>query len=225
MFLLVPSTILFLHEQRSRVNSRQLLDNAGKQLLKIGTAKTMWTAAGLMALFYIAPGLFTVVFYKNDLHLNTQGQVFLQLISGVGGVLAAVGYGFSCRRMNLRQLLVGCLLLGTAANLGYLFYSSVRNAQAIKGFNGFGYTLAELALMDLAVRATPNGSEGLGFSLMMSVRNLALFDTDWFGSRLLEQYHLSFNSLVFANAATTFITVPLVFSLPRLLVSKKDAEL
>jgi hypothetical protein len=115
-------------------------------------------------------------------------------------------------------------LLGTAANLGYLFYSSVMRARVIEGFNGFGYTLAELALMDLAVRATPAGSEGLGFSLMMSVRNLALFGTDWFGSMLLDKYHLHFNSLVIANSVTTLITVPLVFLLPALIVSHKDAE-
>ena len=75
------------------------------------------------------------------------------------------------------------------------------------------------------MRATPAGSEGLGFSLMMSVRNLALFGTDWLGSKLLDQYHVQFNSLVLMNAATTLMTVPLVFLLPRLLVSKKDAEL
>jgi hypothetical protein len=91
--------------------------------------------------------------------------------------------------------------------------------------NGFGYTLAELALMDLAVRATPAGSEGLGFSLMVSVRNLALFGTDWFGSHLLDEYHFSFGSLVLANSLTTLIAVPLVFLLPRLLVIRKDAEI
>ncbi|MGA2714822.1 MAG: MFS transporter [Bryobacteraceae bacterium] len=225
-FLLIPATILFLHEQRKRTDSRVLLDNARKQLVKIGTAGTMWGAAGLMALFYIAPGLTTALFYKqqNDLHLNTQAQGFLILLSGVGGVLAAVGYGFLCRRWNLRRLLVGCLVLGTAANLAYLFYSSPARARVIEGFNGFGFAMAELALVDLAVRATPAGSEGLGFSLMISVRNLALFGTDWFGSKLLDQYHLSFNSLVIANAATTLITVPLVFLLPRLIVGRKDAE-
>src|SRR5262249_32362498 len=97
------------------------------------------------------------------------------------------------------------------------FYSSLGRAQATEGLNGFGYTLAELALMDLAVRSTPAGSEGLGFSIMVSVRNLALFGTDWFGSNLLDQYHLSFGSLVVANSATTLITVPLVFLLPRLI--------
>jgi predicted MFS family arabinose efflux permease len=226
MFLLVPATIFFLHEKHIRINSRELLDNAGKQLVKIGEATTMWAAVGLMALFYIAPGFQTAIFYKqqNDLHLNTEGQGFLQLIAGVAGVLAAVTYGYACRKLNLRSLLIGCLTLATVFNLGYLFYSSVGNARIVEGLNGLGYTFAELALMDLAVRATPAGSEGLGFSLMMSVRNLALFGTDWFGSKLLDQYHISFNSLVISNSATTLITVPLVFLLPRLLISKKDAE-
>jgi predicted MFS family arabinose efflux permease len=186
----------------------------------------MWGAAGLMALFYIAPGFATALFYKqqNELHLGTQAQGFLQLIAGVCGVLAAIVYGILCRRLNLRTLLVGCISIGTIANLAYLFYTSAGRAQAIEGLNGFGYTLAELALMDLAVRATPAGSEGLGFSLMVSVRNLALFGTDWFGSKLLDQYQFSFDSLVIANSLTTLIAVPLVFALPRLLVSRKDAE-
>ncbi len=226
MFLLVPITILFLRERRQGLNSREGLDNAKRQLVNIATARTMWAAAGLMALFYIAPGFATALFYKqqNELHLSTQTQGFLGLIAGICGILAAVGYGILCRRLNLRTLLIWCMLIATIANLGYLFYSSLGRAQAIEGLNGFGYTLAELALMDLAVRSTPAGSEGLGFSIMVSVRNLALFGTDWFGSNLLDQYHLSFNSLVIANSATTLIAVPLVLLLPRLIVIRKDAE-
>ena len=64
-----------------------------------------------------------------------------------------------------------------------------------------------------------------GFSLMMSVRNLALFGTDWFGSVLLETYNVPFSSLVIANSVTTLMTVPLVLLLPAILISKKDAEL
>jgi hypothetical protein len=75
------------------------------------------------------------------------------------------------------------------------------------------------------VRSTPAGSEGLGFSIMISVRNLALFGTDWFGSNLLDQYHLSFSSLVIANSATTLIAVPLVFLLPRRIVNRRDGEI
>jgi predicted MFS family arabinose efflux permease len=227
MFLVVPGTVFFLHEQRKKINSQELLDKAGKQLVKIANAKTMWAAAGFMALFYCAPGIMTAVFYKqqNDLHLTTQGQGFLQFLSGSCGVVAAVLYGgFACRRLTLRTLLFVCLLFGTAANLGYLFYSSVGHAQVVESFNGFGYTLAEVAMMDLAVRATPAGSEGLGFSLMMSVRNFALFGSDWVGSKLLDAYHLHFSTLVIANGAISFIAVPLVLLLPALIVDKKDSE-
>jgi MFS family permease len=227
MFLLIPTAFFFLREQRKDVNADELLNAAGKQLGRIGSAGTMWAAAGLMALFYIAPGLSTAVFYKqqNDLHMTTQGQGFLGLIAGICGIVAAVGYGFACRRFNLRTLLIWCMLIATAANLGYLFYSSVLNAQLIEGFNGFGYSLAELALMDLAVRATPAGSEGLGFSLMMSVRNMALFGTDWLGSFLLDKYHLKFSELVLANSLTTFVTVPLVLLLPQILIRHRDQEI
>jgi MFS family permease len=225
MFLLVPATILYLHEKPVRLSSQELLGNARKQLVKIATARTMWSAAGLMLLFYLAPGFYTAIFYKqqNELHLTTQWQGNLQMITGVTGVIAAIGYGFLCRRYNLRRLLIWCMLAGSLANLGYLFYTSFTRAVIVDGFNGFGYTLAELALMDLAVRATPSGSEGLGFALMMSVRNLALFSTDWFGAKMLDANILSFNTLVMANSATTLITVPLVLLLPLAIVSTTDA--
>ncbi len=74
MFLLVPVTALFLREQRQPLDRRLLLGNARAQLANIATARTMWAAAGLMALFYIAPGFGTAIFYKqqNELHMDTQ---------------------------------------------------------------------------------------------------------------------------------------------------------
>jgi len=117
-----------------------------------------------------------------------------------------------------------CLAAATLTALGYLVYNTVLRVQMVETVYGFGFTLAELALMDLAVRSTPAGSEGLGFSLMMSVRNFALYGTDWLGSTLLDKYHLAFNNLVLINAATTAIAIPLIFLLPRALVMPKDSE-
>jgi hypothetical protein len=110
-----------------KLDSREVLSNAKVQLLNIGTARTMWATAGLMALFYVAPGFATALFYKqhNELHFSTQTQGFLQLVAGISGITAAVGYGILCRRVNLRTLLVWCMLAATIANLGYLFYSSI----------------------------------------------------------------------------------------------------
>lgn len=226
MFLLIPVTILFLHEDRFRSDGKSGISKAGQEIKKIAKARYMWYAAGLMTLFYIAPGLGTALFYKqqNELHLTTQSQGTLQLIAAVTGIAAAITYAFLCRRWNLRTMLMLGLGMATVADLGYLFYSSWGNAQRIEGFNGFGFSLAELAIMDLAIRATPRGSEGFAFSLMMSVRNLALFGTDWFGSALIDRLHWTFNSVVFADAATTALAIPLVLLLPAILVRRRDDQ-
>jgi len=226
MFLIVPATLLLMRETPTHVDSGAMLSNAGRQVLTAFSSKYMWAAIGLMALFYFAPGLYTATFYKqqNDLGLNTQTQGFLTLLSGVGGIGASLLYGLVCRRFRLRTLLVVCLLAGTAANMGYLFYTSLWNAEIVETFNGFGYILAELALMDLAVRATPPGCEGMSFSLMMSVRNIGILGMDPAGSALLDHHIVNFNGLVIVNGLTTLAAVPLVFLLPRLLVRAKDAE-
>ena len=227
LLLLVPVSLWFLHEPRQSVDSSLLLANAGRQIAGIFGAKTLWKAIGLMALFYIAPGFSTALFYRqqNLLHLHTEAQGYLALLAGTGGILGAAAYGLVCRKVALRMLLPACLAGATVTNLGYLLYSSFARAQWIDGINGVGYALAELVLMDLAVRATPAGSEGLGFALMMSVRNLALFGTDWIGSKLLAAHVLTFHWLVLSNSATTLMAVPLAFLLPGAVVEKKDGEM
>ncbi len=226
MFFLFPAALFLLHEPRQPADPRGVLRDAAQQLGNVRRAHNLWAAIGLMALFYIAPGFATALFYRqqNLLHLNTEIQGYLGMLGGAGGVAAAFAYGRLCRRFNLRMLLPWCLGIATVTNLGYLYYSTFLRAQVIDGMNGLGYALAELALMDLAVRATPARSEGLGFSLMMSVRNLALFGTDWIGSKLLSMHLLSFHWLVLSNSLTTAVTVPLVFLLPMAVVGRKDAE-
>lgn len=226
MFLVVPATILFLQERPLTLPATNNLTDTAQRLGKVMKARYMWWAAGLMVLFYMAPGLSTAIFYKqqNDLHLDTQAQGTLELVAAITGIAAALLYAYMCRKLNLRTLLLVGLSLATVADAAYLLYSSYRHAQVIEGFNGFCYTLAELAILDLAIRATPAGSEGFVFSLMMSVRNFALFGTDWFGSALIDRLHWSFNSVVLADVVTTCITIPVVLVLPVILVRRRDDQ-
>src|SRR2546430_13920873 len=76
--------------------------------------------------------------------------------------------------------------------------------------------------MDLAARATPRGSEGLGFALMMSVRNAALAVSDIFGSWLIERHQVSFFSLVWLNAGTTALVLLAGAFLPPGVVYRRD---
>jgi predicted MFS family arabinose efflux permease len=227
VFLLFPATLLWLQEQKRKVDSGQMLASFGHQLVNIGTAGTLWSAAGLTLLVYLAPGFTTALFYRQQdvLHMNTIDQGFLALYGGGFGVAGAITYLWLCRRRNLRFMLALGLAIGTAATFTYLNYGSLLQARMCASFNGFCGTFASTALMDLAVRATPAGSEGLGFSLMVSVRNITLFGSNWLGSMALDKFRLPFNDLVLANAATTAIAVPLVFLLPAIMVRRKDAEI
>jgi hypothetical protein len=227
-FLIVPVAwwlVLESHHQPAPVG---VLHDMGRELRVMVRARSVWAAAAIAALFYLAPGLNTALFYlqQNTLHLNTQNQGHLTLLSAGGGMLAAVLYGvFAARRFLLRSLLVACLLIGALVALGYLYYDSYVHAQIIDAVNGFGYALGEIAVMHLAVRATPAGSEALGFAVLMAVRNFFMWGSDWLGSALIDQFHMHFDTLVYVNVGTTLLAVPLVLMLPKVLVTARDAAI
>jgi hypothetical protein len=114
--LLCPVAVLYLHEKRRTTIAQEIITTAGEQLLELTCACTIWSAAGLMVLFYMAPGFGTALFYKqhNDLHLTIHAQGFLQLVAGVFGVVAAVTYAHLCRHVSLRSLLVWCSIAALA---------------------------------------------------------------------------------------------------------------
>lgn len=227
MLLIVPVTMIFLNEQRKKIDAKKVLHEASGQLKNIASAKTMWAAAAFSALFYCAPGISTAEFYQqqNVMHLTTEGQGVLLFLQGAFAVVAATLYGtFFCRRFNLRWLLVVCITIGAASQFGYAFYTTFHRAWFIDSFYGLGWTAADMTLMDLAMRATPIASEALGFSLMMSVRNLSLFGSDWAGAKVMDLYHLQLSTMAAANALISLIAVPFVFLLPAFFVDRRDSS-
>lgn len=227
-FLLVPVAIWCLNEQRANLQTgAQIFTAAGGKLTQIGKAKGLWMAAAIALLFYFSPGIQTAQFYsqQNDLHLTTQQQGNLISMGGTFGVLGASLYGaFAAKRFMLRYLLIGCIVIGASAQAGYFFYNSYAGARFIDSYNGFGYTLADLAMMHLAVRATPAGCESLGFAILMAVRNFGLFGGDWLGATLQDHFHLSFHTLAVINGAGSLLAIPLVLLIPAAIVMRKDGD-
>jgi predicted MFS family arabinose efflux permease len=225
MLLPIPAALFFLKEKKNRVNSEQLLGDARKQLTKIAKAKTMWAAAGFSFLFYFAPGIQTSLFYRQQdvLHMSTTQQGLMLFLNGGFAMLTAAIYGtWAAKRWSLRRLLFWCILAGAIAQFCYAFYNSMPEAYVIESLWGLGWAAADMSLTDLYLRATPAGSEALGFSLMVSVRNLTLFGADWLGAKAMETYHLPFSSMAIANAVVSLIALPFVFLLPGLIVDHKD---
>ena len=155
----------------------------------------------------------------------TSSSATLQFWSGGAAMLGAATYGLVCRRFNLRTLLFVGIAISAGFSLLYLGYHPTHLAAiGIEIVVGFFGTLGVLPLFDLATRATPRGGEGMGYALMMSARNLALFGADWVGSYLQDHFHLPWNGLVFLNAGTTALCLIVVPFLPRLLMRHRDGE-
>ncbi|HWF77663.1 MAG TPA: MFS transporter, partial [Caulobacteraceae bacterium] len=226
LFLIVPVALLLLKEDPVSADAGEIIAEAGRQLKQIATAGPMWAAGGLIALFYIAPGFTTALFYRqqNELHMLPPAQGLLSTAAALSGIAGAITYAIACRQLKLRTLMIIALSLATVTTLGYVFYDSVPRAYAIATVNTFCEAMATTALVDLSVRATPRGSEGLGYALMISINNLARLGTDFLGSTMLDKLHLPFSTLVLINAATTAIAVPLVMLMPAVLVMRRETD-
>lgn len=218
---------LFVHEKPLTRRETRVWRRAKSQLRVFVHSRTLLAAAGLIFLFYMTPGIGTPLYYRQTVALKFQ-QSFIgwqNVISSMTAILGAYLYARVCKRVRLRPLLVIGIVLGTLGTLLYLDYDSADSAVAIVAVNGLLGTFGVLPLFDLATRATPKGSEGLGFALMMSLRNLALFSADWIGSWLTQSFHWPFSWLVILNAGTTLLVLVVVPFLPAALVEKTDGAM
>jgi hypothetical protein len=205
--------------------SNAVIVGAQIQLGQIFRSRTLWMAVAMLFLIYTVPGFNTALVYQQSDVLQF-GKSYIGLLSsleGAVGVAAALFYVFYCRKVNLQVLLVGSVGLNGVATFLYLVYNA-STAPLIHIVGGFLVIMSELALMDLAVRSTPRGCEALGFALMMSVRNFGIALSDVIGSQMMDEFHVSFNSLVIINGLTTLAVLGFAPLLPRAIVNRREGE-
>jgi hypothetical protein len=218
---------LFLYKEKPDARRDPQVWKGVKAQLKIALkAKSLWAASGLLFLVQFAPGFLTpLMFYQTDtLHFSDKFIGLLTLVDAIAGAAGAFFYVYFCKRFNLRQLLYGSVFFTAALSLLYLGYNDKNSALMIEAVYCFALSLAQLPLFDLAARATPRGSEAVGYSIIMSVWNWGLFVSDLVGSALYQNYHMTFKNLVWVNAGTTLLVLVAVPFLPRLLVDNKEVE-
>jgi predicted MFS family arabinose efflux permease len=232
LFTLVPLTYLYLPEKHLAKSDSQVFRNAWAQLKTLGRARTLWSAAVVVFLFYMAPGFQTPLYFMqtDKLQFSTPFIGLIETVAGAFGIASALLYGIYCKRFNLRVLLTFSIASSAAATLMYLFYGSCVagsthvTALSIDTLATFIGVVAEVAMMDLAVRCTPRGCEALGFALMMSVRNLAISLNDILGSWLIDHHQWEFSRLVWVNAGTTALVLILIPFLPAVLMNRREGE-
>jgi MFS family permease len=226
LIALFPIGWVFMRERPSAAPTGDPLAPAKHQLGIIFRSGNLWLAILFVGLYYFAPGFSTVLYYRqNDVLKMTQQQIGnLGIYAGGFGILSTIVYAFLIRRLPIRTILFAAVALAGLGTLFYLFYSSPSRAILIEAQAGFFGTLAEVVLLDLAARATPRGCEGLGYSLILSMRNLSLFGADKLGASLADKYNLQFSTMVWLNAGTTIFVLVLIPLLPRVLMMGRDQK-
>jgi len=131
---------------------------------------TFPTALVIFALIALFVGAFTLFnpFSTTVLHLHMTGPLgFSEQFHGhtvsvmsVGCILASVAYGFYCRRVPMRWLVHGSIVLGIASTLAYWALSDRRSALLVALAVGLTYMTATLIQLDLAARVCPPRAAG-----------------------------------------------------------------
>jgi len=226
LFVVCGFTFFHYREERVVRADPRVWTGIREQLKVAVRSRALWGTSGLLFLVQFAPGFSTpLMFYQtDDLHFSDKTIGVLTLVDALAGIVGAILYGYFCRRFSLRPLLYGSILFTGLISLLYLGYNNFWSALLIEAAYFFAYALVQMPLYDLAARATPKGSEALGYSIIISVWNWGLAFSDLIGSALYEKWHVSFKQLVWLNAATTLLVLAAVPFLPKLLVDRREEE-
>jgi len=225
LFAMLAVFLFVLALATTRVRNPVLVQ-AQRQLSQILSSRALWLAAAMLFLVFVVPGFNTALTYRqsDELHFSKELIGRLASVEGTAGIAFALVYAAICSRFNLRTLIILSIAANVAGTLLFLSYTA-SDAYAVHAVTGAVSVLSDLSLMDLAIRSTPRGCEGLGFALMMSVRNFAIAMSDVIGSKLMDQAHFSFATLVLINACTTAAVLLFVPALPRALVLRKEGQI
>jgi Na+/melibiose symporter-like transporter len=224
--LLVPLFAWLMPERRDAKRNFSPWIETKRQARALLESRVLLSAAGMVILIAIAPGLHTpLFFYQTNVLKFTPADVgILSLIGNSCGLLAAAFYHSACRRIELRTLIVASIIVHAGGTLAYYYYKDWHMAMLIAGLEGITETLAMLPVYDMAARCTPRGSEALGYSVMMSVWNLTNKLSDWIGSYLYGHFNVTFTSLIWLNSGTTLIALIAVPFLPLALMCRRDGH-
>ena len=222
---LIPFLMRFLPpEPKAEVDQSAWIEvkRQGKLLIR---NRTLLGAAGMIILLAAAPGIGTPLFFYQTNVLNFQKEFvgLLSLVSAASGMAAAAIYYPLCGRLNLRTLVAVSIVIHALAALTFLAYRSQESALVISAINGATGTLAMLPVYDIALRATPRGSEAIGYSVMMSMWNLTNAVSDFTGSFIFDQLNRNLTPLIWIDAITSLSVIVAVPFMPRALTTRESA--
>lgn len=189
--------------------------------------RAIYPVVGINLLWYFTPGAFTPMqFYlTNQLHAPDATYGYFLGILNLCFVPTVVLYGFLCQKFPPRQLLLWSILVGIPQFVPMAFIQS--GSQALWAALPIGLMggMANVACIDIAMRACPPGLQGTLMMIIASTFALSMRGGDMVGTWI---YGLSpthgFQFCVLAITLCYALILPLIFLLPRYLTTTPDGQ-
>jgi hypothetical protein len=230
---LIPFLMRYLPpEEPSKLDRGPWVEVARQGKTLIGN-RTLLGAAAMIILLAASPGMGTpLLFYQTDvLHFSKTFIGNLGFVGAAAGMIAAAVYFPVCRRFKLSNVVAVGIIIHTLGGLCFLFYRSWETAIIVTAISSVTSTMVMLPVYDIAIRATPKGSEAIGYAVMMSVWNLTNAWADWLGSFLWQRLKDSafaatmgtpIGPLILIDAISTIIVIVAVPFMPKALSAKES---
>lgn len=149
------------------------------------------------------------LYMTEEMGLSESFYGYNQALLSAAAVVAAVAYGFYCRRVRFTTLIHLSIAAGVACTAAYWFLRGTKSAVAVTLIVGFTYMTASLVQFDLTARVCPPRVAATLFALVMALANLSLSLADGAGGFLYDLLRpewgsrAAFNLLVAIGAAFT----------------------
>ncbi|MGH7354121.1 MAG: MFS transporter [Candidatus Rokuibacteriota bacterium] len=201
---------LFVREPRERGGGHEAFAQTWAAIRVALRERDLWIVAGFIFFWAFSPSFGTaLLYYQTDrLGLSQQFIGYLSSATAAGGVVGALLYAPLSRRLPMRRLIQGAVVVGTLATLLFLLYRGARSAMVIEPVYGCLAMMTLLAFLDLAAKACPRRVEATFFALLMSVYNLGGQASQVVGGYLYDG--LGYEPLILVSAAMTAFAWALV---------------
>jgi Na+/melibiose symporter-like transporter len=179
----------------------------------------------IWSLWNFAPGSVTPLqFYmQNTLHADDAAWAWWNAIFGISFIPTYALYGFLCRKVALRKLLLWGTIFGVPQMVPLLFTPTVTTALIAACPIGLMGGVASAAYLDLLIRSCPKGLEGTIIMASNSLYFVMSRGGDILGTNLYDHFH-SFTVCVIAITVVYAAILPALLLVPRRLTVTADGE-
>lgn len=183
----------------------------------------IYPALLISLLWYFMPGAGTPLqfYFQNTLHGTDAQWGQWNAIADASNIPALLAFGYLCRKVGLRNLLLWGTIIGVFQMVPLLFIHSVTGGLLAAVPFGLMSGIATVAYLDLMIRSCPRGMQGTVLMAFYCLENVASRFGDVLGTRLYD-YGGGFLICVVSAAGATALILPFLFLVPKHLIDKPD---